>query len=128
MALQKLELQPWLIPYADYAIAWHQKVTGTRPTITSSYRSFDKQIKLYEARHTNPYPVNRPGDSAHNWGLAFDSDVPDVQMPTWIWIRRQLGFRVPDNDEVHAEVPDWRGLVDAAFPGQREALMARYRA
>lgn len=116
-------LQPWLRPYADYAIQLMRlhsggtvdargRVTGgVVPTITSGYRSVSKQQELYENRANNPYPVNRPGDSAHNYGLAFDSDVPDRWMPLWIAVRRAVGFTVPSNDEVHAEYPNWRSLV-----------------
>lgn len=116
-------LQPWLRPYAQYAVDWFRILTGghqdargrvvggIEPTITSGYRSEAKQAELYKNRHTNPYPVNRPGDSAHNYRLAFDSDVPDAYMPLWIAVRRAVGFTVPDNDEVHAEYPNWRSLL-----------------
>lgn len=105
------QLQPWLLPYWQYAVDWFTWLTGVRPTVTSTYRSYDEQRALYSNRATNPYPVNRPGDSAHNYGLAIDSDVPDQLMPTWIAVRRAVGFRVPDNDVIHAEVPNWRDLV-----------------
>ena len=56
-----------------------------------------------------------PGDSAHQYGLAFDSsfaaDVKPQLMPLWVQVRRAVGFRVPDNDEVHAEVNGWREIV-----------------
>lgn len=115
-------LQPWLRPYADYAVQWFQLLTGGReyrgrvvggitPTITSVYRSAKKQAELYADRARNPYPVNRPGDSSHQYGLSFDSDVPDRYMPLWIAVRRAVGFTVPSNDEVHAEYPNWRQLV-----------------
>lgn len=116
-------LQPWLQPYAYYAVDWMRLSSGGRydvkgnitggvvPTITSGTRSLAKQAELYANRAKNPYPVNKPGDSAHNFGLGFDSDVPDEWMPLWIEIRRLVGFRVPENDEVHAEVPNWRSLV-----------------
>lgn len=116
-------LQPWLRPYAEYAVQVMQLNSGgvvdargriqggITPTITSGYRSIEKQKELYANRASNPYPVNRPGDSAHNFGLAFDSDVPDQWMPLWIAVRRYVGFTVPANDEVHAEYPNWRSLL-----------------
>lgn len=54
------------------------------------------------------YPANEPGDSAHNFGLAWDSVVPEEYLDWWVAVRRYAGFRVPDNDLIHAEYPDWR--------------------
>lgn len=95
-------------------------LNGFRPTITSTKRDWATQERLYanyqrclatgqfgktaECR----WPANRPGDSAHQFGLAFDSWVPDEHVAVWAEIRRRLGFRVPDHDVIHAEVPEWR--------------------
>lgn len=119
-------LQPWLRPYAEASLDYFQFVTGgqrdvkgriqggVRPTVTSGFRTNVEQQALYAARASNPYPVNRPGDSAHEYGLAFDSAVPDRYLPAWTALRRAIGFRVPENDEVHAEVPGWREIVSPA--------------
>ena len=88
-----------------------RKVGGIVPTVTSTYRSLDEQQRLYANRANNPYPVSRPGNSAHQYGLAVDSDVPDRHMPYWIAVRRAAGWYVPDNDEVHAGVPNWQQYV-----------------
>lgn len=121
------QLQPWLYPWMLYALDYMQLVSGgrydakgritggVRPTVTSGYRSVERQAELYADRANNPYPVNRPGDSAHNYGLAFDSSFAPKEkakwMPTWIAVRQSVGFRVPENDPVHAEYPYWRQLV-----------------
>jgi hypothetical protein len=99
---------------------------GLSPIITSVYRNLDLQAKLrlnYEhclASHRFPsdtsygpglscrWPANQPGDSAHNFGWAWDSYVPPAQMDLWKEIREYVGWRVPDNDPIHAELPDWR--------------------
>lgn len=94
-----------------YVDARGRVVGGTVPVTTSTGRSIAEQEALYAQRDTNPYPVNRPGDSAHQYGLAVDSDVPDAQQPIWRAVREYFGFRVPSNDEVHGEVPGWRALV-----------------
>lgn len=93
------------------------------PTVTSAYRSWEDQQRLYDARQRElacraatgkadcgiqSYPVNVPGDSAHNFGFAFDSVVPASSQALWDIIREAVGFRVPANDRIHAEVPDWR--------------------
>lgn len=123
------QLQPWVRDQAEVAIALFRLLTGGRvqgdqviggvtPVITSGYRTTAQQTALYNARASNPYPVNKPGDSAHQFGLGFDSSFNAADkaryMPLWVACRRELGFRVPDNDPVHAEVPNWRSLVKAA--------------
>lgn len=133
MATPGLEqLQPWVRERAEAAIRLFRIQTGARviggrlfggvtPTITSGYRSIEKQAQLYANRASNPYPVNRPGDSAHEWGLAFDSSFAAKDkaryMPLWTMVREACGFRVPANDEVHAEVENWRNIVKARNEG-----------
>jgi hypothetical protein len=114
-----------LRPYAEqaYRIAHYNRIF---PVTTSVSRSMGEQRFLrqrYErclGRYGRVgadlpagcrYPANRPGDSAHNWGLAWDSWVPPEQMAIWVAIRRDLGFRVPDHDRIHAELPNWRAYV-----------------
>lgn len=129
-------LHPELRPYADYALAI-AKVNGLAPTVTSVARSWATQTKLrdnfewclenacvgvdcgFVDGHDCRYPANAPGDSAHGvWAvdgsqgsLAFDSVVDDDQWELWTAIRRWVGFTVPDNDRVHAELPSWRSYV-----------------
>jgi hypothetical protein len=59
------------------------------------------------------YPANRPGDSAHNYGLAWDSWVPDEYWELWDAIRGYCGFELDPNDRVHAQYPNWRQVVGA---------------
>ncbi len=122
MALDLAGIHRDLRAYAEwcYRIAWHN---GIQPNTTSVYRDWALQTYLYnrwqnckargEAYTEGPcrYPANRPGDSAHNYGLAWDSVVPPEQQDAWDWIRRYVGFRVPENDPIHAELPNWRAYV-----------------
>ena len=112
-------------PYAEYAVNI-ANYYGIKPTITSVFRGFQHQARLRanwelcRAKGLYPsdvslgfglscnWPANRPGDSAHNYGLAWDSWVVDDHMGDWIAIRRWVGFDVPAHDQIHAEVPDWR--------------------
>lgn len=127
MSLAKLAgLHPLVRDAAETALAW-AKWYGLTVTVTSGLRTLQEQTALrqrYErclARgeriypgNPNPecrYPANRPGDSSHNFGLAWDSDVPDHQQWAWNYLRRYAGFHVPDNDPVHAEVPNWRNYI-----------------
>jgi LAS superfamily LD-carboxypeptidase LdcB len=116
-------LDPRVRERAELALAW-AKYYGLTVTVTSGYRSWAEQTKLRAAyekclargetispANPNPecrYPANRPGDSAHNVGFAWDSHVPAHQQWTWNYLRRYAGFDVPTNDEIHAEVPQWR--------------------
>lgn len=106
-------LHPAVRDAADWAVRYAES-QGVPVTITSGYRSWEEQARLREKwlRGENPYPVNRPGDSAHNWGLGFDSWVPEPYWEFWDAVRRYAGFKTyPTNDRVHGEYPGWRGVV-----------------
>jgi len=101
-------------PYAEYA---HQiaQYYGITPTITSTYRSWEEQQKLrtkWELGQSR-FPANRPGDSSHNYGWAWDSVVPAHQQDLWDQIRRYVGFEVLPNDRIHGQVPNWRNLRES---------------
>jgi len=80
------------------------------PVVTSVRRAWAEQLRLRERweRGESQFPANKPGDSAHQYGLAFDSVVPDNQMACWVAIRESVGLRVPAGDLIHAERPEWR--------------------
>jgi len=111
-----------LRPYAEYALALAH-ANGLKPVVTSVTRTFTEQQGLRSnfercvARGAFPsppncrWPANRPGDSAHNYGLAWDSWVPAPQVPLWRAIREWVGWEVPSNDIIHAQVPQWRRFV-----------------
>lgn len=123
MSIQLRGLDPQVRERAQLALDW-AAYYRIPVTITSTSRGWAEQTKLrnqYEAclaagqtispNNPNPacrYPANKPGDSAHNFGLAFDSWVPDGYWESWTFLREFAGFHVPDNDRVHAEVPGWR--------------------
>jgi hypothetical protein len=114
-----------LRPYADQALAIARE-NGIPVTVTSVFRSLDFQRRLranYElclargksgqAVSVTPgmscaYPANRPGDSSHNFGLAWDSITEERFQPFWNEIRRWVGWEVPPGDVIHAELPGWR--------------------
>lgn len=119
--MQLAGLHPVVRARAEEAMKW-ARLNGFTPTITSTKRDWATQERLYATYQRclangtfgQPgecrWPANRPGDSAHQFGLAFDSWVPDQFVPVWKEIRQRLGFRVPDHDVIHGEVPDWRTL------------------
>lgn len=135
MTLELSGLHPALRPYAEYTIALG-RAYGLDPVVTSVSRSYADQVKLrsqYEEclktyGRTGPdlpqackYPANQPGDSSHNrWlaidgqqgALGWDSSVPvGPERDLWTEIRKAVGWRVPENDLVHAELPNWRSYV-----------------
>lgn len=118
MSIQLRGLHPQVRERAEIALQFVNQF-GVRPVVTSGFRSWHEQLKLrqrFEAGLSR-FPANRPGDSAHNWGLAWDSVLPDGlrDVPEWeAWweqVREAVGFDVPANDTIHAEVPAWRSLV-----------------
>lgn len=65
------QLDPVLRPYAAHLVAW---IFAQDPhaRITSVYRSYDDQLRLWLNRHNNPYPVAPPGRSYHQYRRAWD--------------------------------------------------------
>jgi len=121
-------LHPELKPYAEYSVQVGEQY-GLKPMVTSVYRGLTQQQRLRsnweqcKARGLYPsgvslgyglscaYPANRAGDSGHNFGLAWDSWVPPEDMALWVAIREWVGWQVPSNDQIHAELPQWRSYV-----------------
>ncbi len=121
-------MDPVLKPYAEYAIKYAEAY-GLKPVVTSVFRSLQHQARLRTnwqqcvARGLYPssaslgyglsckWPANRPGDSGHNYGLAWDSWVPDAHMADWTAIREWVGWNVPAHDAIHAELPSWRSYI-----------------
>lgn len=115
MSIQLRGLAPEVRQRAELAVQWAQKF-GIRPLVTSGFRSWNEQLELrrkWEAGLSR-FPANIPGDSAHNFGWAWDSVISDPRFTQesldnwWIAVRQAAGFNVPSNDRIHAEVPNWR--------------------
>lgn len=115
-------LDPSVRSAAEWAIWWadHYDVPVT---VTSGFRDWASQRRLYDnyqsclsrgAMGRTPecqYPANRPGDSSHNWGLAWDSTTDRGYQEWWNMVRRAAGFEVLPHDQIHAQVPKWRDYV-----------------
>jgi len=105
-------LDPRVRERAELALAWAHRY-GLTVTVTSGYRSWAEQEKLYRefVAGRSQFPANRPGDSAHNFGFAWDSVVPANQQWSWNYLRRYAGFEVLEHDIIHAQVPNWRAYT-----------------
>jgi peptidoglycan L-alanyl-D-glutamate endopeptidase CwlK len=86
---------------------------GVTVEVTSARRSISQQAKLYAEYKAgrSQFPANPPGLSGHNYGLAWDSVVDEPYRGWWTQVRQYFGFRVPPNDWIHAEVPNWQRYV-----------------
>ena len=67
----------------------------------SGLRTRAEQEALWDRRHTNPYPVARPGTSDHERGLAVD--IPRSEVPAVLAVAPHAGLcrPLPDTDPVH---------------------------
>lgn len=93
----------WLAPYAGYLLDV-LAFNGIPYTITSVYRSIEKQASLYERylRGENAYPVAPPGRSYHNYGRAMDLSIPTPGVYAalgGLW--REMGGTWSPTDEIH---------------------------
>jgi len=93
-------LEPWLRPYAQALLAWIiQQDPGAH--LTSVYRSWSDQYRLWVNRANNPYPVAPPGRSYHQYGRAFDvSARADVLRAAGAWWT-SVGGTWHDSDRIH---------------------------
>lgn len=91
-------LQPFLRPYAKALVAYFP---GLR--ITSVRRSRTDQLKLWNNRHNNPYPVAPPGQSLHEYGLAWDMVGPPATLELAGRVWNSWGGHWSPVDEIHFE-------------------------
>jgi len=106
------DLDPELAAFARDLVdaAGHARL---QPRITSTIRSHSEQRRLYNRFLAGQagYPVAPPGQSAHEYGLAFDMVVSPMEALAdvgYTW--RQWGGGWNPADAVHFELPgasDW---------------------
>lgn len=107
---------------AEWALGWADHF-GVPVTVTSGFRSFQDQAVLrrnfdncvargeFGKTARCLFPANKPGDSSHNFGLAWDSTTRPEFQEWWDHVRTLAGFEVLPNDRIHAQVPRWRDFV-----------------
>lgn len=107
-------LDPAIRPYAQdlFDLAQSQ---GLHPRVTSARRSHAKQEALYSAyqKGLSRYPAAIPGNSAHEYGLAFDMVIPDpgYQLGAGkLWVSWG-GVYGHEEDPIHFEYPSWRTVA-----------------
>jgi hypothetical protein len=105
-------LHPDVRAAAEWALSWARHY-NVPVTVTSTRRTWAEQAELrrrWEAG-LSKWPANRPGESSHEYGLSWDSTTEPWAQSWWNQVRTLAGFSVPTNDEIHAEVPNWRQYV-----------------
>jgi hypothetical protein len=92
-----------LVPELVAALRRAEAVLGVPVPITSGSRSAAAQRALWAARAINPYPVARPGTSAHERGRAVD--VPRSFAERLAAVGPVVGLcrPLPRTDPVHFE-------------------------
>lgn len=90
-------LRPWLAPWAAALL---QEAPAT-VRVTSVYRSYGEQLRLWLSRERNPYPVAPPGRSYHQHGRAFDLSGPPAELARLGAIWRQWGGTWSESDPIH---------------------------
>lgn len=90
-----------LDPALVQALARAGALLGEPVPITSGWRSPAEQQRLWDQRATNPFPVARPGTSAHERGRAVD--VPRSFVPRLRSVAAAVGLchPLPATDPVH---------------------------
>jgi D-alanyl-D-alanine carboxypeptidase len=75
--------------------------------ITSGLRTYAEQLRLWNNRGSNPYPVARPGTSRHETGRAADVTIGgrDIQSVISASELRAAGLNPLAGDSVHVELP-----------------------
>ncbi|HEX5944710.1 MAG TPA: M15 family metallopeptidase, partial [Acidimicrobiales bacterium] len=90
-----------LAPAMLAALARADGLLGEPVPIVSGLRTRAQQQALWDRRHSNPYPVARPGTSDHERGLAVD--VPRDAVADLVAVAGEAGLcqPLPDSDPVH---------------------------
>lgn len=109
------EAAEWCLDVADHYGVSVTVVSGKRSRAeqTRLWTNFQQCLRSGRFGRTKDcqYPANPPGESAHEFGLAWDSSVSPELVSWWTLVRRTAGFTVLENDLPHAEAPNWRAYV-----------------
>jgi hypothetical protein len=90
-----------LAPAMLAALARADGLLGHPVQVVSGLRTRAEQQALWDRRHTNPYPVARPGTSDHERGLAVDVGRSAVAELAAVAARAGLCQPLPATDPVH---------------------------
>jgi hypothetical protein len=92
-------------PELKNRILWVQRVAksyyGISSSITSGYRTFEQQKRLWE--HPQGYPVSPPGCTSHELGVAVDlvASGPKSNQSVLMEIAKSVGLSTYQQDPIH---------------------------
>jgi hypothetical protein len=90
-----------LAPAMLAALARAEGLLGHPVHVVSGLRTRAEQEALWDGRHSNPYPVARPGTSDHERGLAIDVDRSGLGDLLAVAGAAGLCRPLPETDPVH---------------------------
>lgn len=90
-----------LDPRLQRGLALAEVLLGEAIVVVSGFRSAADQERLWANRHTNQYPVARPGTSLHERGLAVDVLLSQASRLAQISLRTGVCQPLPLLDPVH---------------------------
>ena len=93
-----------LAPAMRAALARADALVGAPVPVVSGLRTRAEQEELWRRRHSNPYPVARPGTSDHERGLAVDIARSHVAEVAAVAAAAGLCRPLPESDPVHFEL------------------------
>ena len=96
-----------LAPAMVAALERADAVLGERVPVVSGFRTRAEQAALWARRGTNPYPVARPGTSAHERGLAVDVPLDVARRLRGVAAATGLCQTAPVSDPIHFELCRW---------------------
>jgi hypothetical protein len=93
-----------LVPELRAALERAEALLGSEVPLTSGWRSYADQERLWRRRGSNPYPVAPPGTSSHERGRAVD--VPRAFVGRLRAVAGRVGLcqPFPATDPVHFEL------------------------
>jgi hypothetical protein len=93
-----------LLPELRAALERAEALLGSEVPLTSGWRSYADQERLWRRRGSNPYPVAPPGTSSHERGRAVD--VPRAFVGRLRAVAGRVGLcqPFPATDPVHFEL------------------------
>lgn len=98
-----------------------EDMTGSKLSINSAFRSYEKQAALYAA---DPSKAAKPGNSMHEKGLAFDSDSTDMNTADSMGLLSKNGLTRPlSNEPWHVELAGARGNVKSINQNEERSQM-----
>jgi len=105
----------------------YYKATGKKPNVTSGFRTYEEQAKLYQdyLAGKSPYPTAPPGKSQHEIGRSVDIDRASADAMDAMGILKKYGLSRPvAGDPIHIQgATGFRGMLSGPMSGYRPNVL-----